>query len=455
MSRVSSWDKIWTTCSKLISFTAIVTTTLAYTLAPLSQADVGQDSAAPPDEATAQPIPAAPVLAQDEIVLVFAGDTGLTGNHSGYAGWEATTSGIAPLINGDLNFANLETVVTDRNDLLPEPKLFNFRTHPDGVRHLLRTGFNLFSAANNHSMDYGVDGARETVTNLDAMLAEGLIAHAGLGLNRDEAAATRAFDVKGQRIAFAAIGIASQGVADADTPGQLAYQYDRDFDDVLGGLAGTPANYRILSVHHGNEFDVKTPRQARYRLRNRALRTAGIDLVVGHHQHVVAGVEMTGGRLIFYGLGNFLHLGTQDMTVFDMCRDYGLVARVHLAGLNGRFTVRAIEAIPIQRMHARPAPIEPEASRARIHVLNHLAEALDDPAAGSWGVRFAPQSDGRGIYCAPDAHEDRSNAGTLCSTAEPFEPPPETLRRKIASACAATVTRSYVGLSEPAPQTVD
>src|SRR6185295_18328272 len=163
---------------------------------------------------------------------------------------------------------------------------------------------------------------------------------------------------------------------------------------------------------HGNEFEVRTNEDDRERLRWIAVSRAGIDLVVGHHQHVVAGVEITRGKLIFYGLGNFLHLGTQDMSAFDICRDYGLIARVHLAASpSGAFIVRAVEAIPIRRMHIRTTRLAPEDSADRIHVLNHLAEALDNPAAGSWGVRFAPQPDGRGLYCAPDAQNDAGAIG--------------------------------------------
>ena len=93
----------------------------------------------------------------------------------------------------------------------------------------------------------------------------------------------------------------------------------------------------------------------------------GIDLVVGHHQHVVAGLETREGKLIVYGLGNFLHLGTQDMSKFDMCRDYGLIVRVHVAANEGEhFQVRAVEAIPITNMHSRPRRMTartPEACR--------------------------------------------------------------------------------------------
>src|SRR6185369_7941098 len=103
-------------------------------------------------------------------------------------GWSEPIAVIAPEINGDLNFANLETVVTDRNDLVAEQKLFTFRTHPEAVRQLVRRGFNLFSAANNHAMDYGYDGARETIRHLDLIAGEGgLVAYAGLGADRNEA----------------------------------------------------------------------------------------------------------------------------------------------------------------------------------------------------------------------------------------------------------------------------
>ena len=65
--------------------------------------------------------------------------------------------------------------------------------------------------------------------------------------------------------------------------------------------------------------------------------TDGIDLIVGHHAHVVRGVEFA-ASLIFYGLGNFLHLGTANMTSSGICRDYGLMARVHLR--RGRWQAR-------------------------------------------------------------------------------------------------------------------
>ena len=69
-----------------------------------------------------------------------------------------TLAGISSEVDGDLAFINLETVVTDRNDLAPEGKgkgAFHFRSHPAALKALIDAGFNLFSLANNHSYDYG------------------------------------------------------------------------------------------------------------------------------------------------------------------------------------------------------------------------------------------------------------------------------------------------------------
>ncbi len=92
--------------------------------------------------------------------------------------------------------------------------------------------------------------------------------------------------------------------------------------------------------------------------REQAAKKDGIDLVVGHHAHVVRGVEIAGKSLIFYGLGNFLHQGTADITGKGVCRDWGLMARVHLKKqADGKLALRAVEAIPVTDTHFRPRPL--------------------------------------------------------------------------------------------------
>ena len=78
-------------------------------------------------------------------------------------------------------------MVTDRNDLKPEKKgsgkeaPFHFRSHPAALKALIDVGFNLFSLANNHAMDYGDPGAEETLYHLAVANTERAIAFAGLG----------------------------------------------------------------------------------------------------------------------------------------------------------------------------------------------------------------------------------------------------------------------------------
>jgi poly-gamma-glutamate synthesis protein (capsule biosynthesis protein) len=282
-------------------------------------------------------------------------------------------------------------------------------------------------------MDFGLEGARETLKHLSLIG----VAHAGLGANRREARTPRLIALKDRSVALEALGIignAYSSPADGeDRPGQLSFS-ERDTTEAIATLAATPADYRILSVHYGQEFEVATAPADRRRL-TQALAN-GADLVVGHHQHVVAGVEIVDGKPVFYGLGNFLHWGTQDMSRFDLCRDYGLIARVHLsAGQNERPKLRAIEALPITAMHASPRRLTGDDARARLHVLNHLARQFGDR-----GARFAAEADGTGLYCAPGTETLATPLGQRCRAAKIEQPAPD-LAAKIEAACARRVVR--------------
>lgn len=389
----------------------------------------------------------------DQVTIVLTGDTGFNRSgqpveadgvrRGGFQTWADTTSLIADDVNGDLNFTNIETVVTDRNDLTPDTKgqggPFNFRTHPNGLRHLAMRGFNVLSLANNHSMDYGLEGLKETLKHTSALKTERRAVAAGLGMNREEASRPVRVNVRGSEIAFAAIGIVTNNLerhrAGPEKPGQIAYRFKEDFAEVLKRLAATPAQYRILSIHYGVEGRVRTDETQLAEWRGEAARKAGIDLIVGHHAHVVRGVELAGRSLIFYGLGNFLHHGTADMTGKGICRDYGLMARVHLArGKDGRLDLRALEAIPVTDTHYRPRRLTGEKGAGHIHTLNYLASTLDGD--GAQGLRFTPQRDGSGLYCVAGADKDSGRIGALCKGYAPAPPIPDELRAPIAASCA-------------------
>ena len=354
---------------------------------------------------------------QDEssVVIVLGGDLGLGGSrqpvspkggyrHGKLLPWKSLTTGIEPILTGDINFANLETVVTDKRKLAPVDKTFTFQMHANGVRHLVNAGFNVFSTANNHSRDYGAVGMRETLRHLKELRDDGLLAFPGLGAGRDQAIAPSLLTVKGSKIAISALGIG--GVAPGRSNGRIgqpSYHSKADFNDTIAALADVEADYKILSAHYGRELSLRPSASAISKLRDQAVREQDIDLVVGHHTHVAGGVQRVGRKLILYGLGNLLHLGMQDMAKFGHCRDFGLMVRLHLQrGSDKRLKAAAIEAVPLTRMHAQAEPQSKAASEKRIAVLNGLAAELDDKSSGAQGVRFKVNEKGHGVYCFSD-----------------------------------------------------
>lgn len=392
--------------------------------------------------------------APDRLTLVLVGDTGFNPKGAGVKpegfekdgkamGFTESLSGVARDVDGDLAFVNLETVVTDRNDLKPDSNgqkaPYNFQSHPAGLKALIDSGFNLFSLANNHSMDYGANGAEETLYHMAVAAAERAIAYAGIGANFEEATRPGCLEVGRMKLGFGAAGIITgqrpEHRAGQDKPGQAGYRNEKDFQLVVNRLAEMPADYRILSIHYGLEGRVVPDQRQLRDWRGFAVQTKGIDLIVGHHPHVAQGVERAGDSLIFYGLGNFLHPGTAEMKRFGICRDYGLMAKVHLAKLEGDWTVGAIEAIPLTNTHMKPERFPPEQSMQRIFALNHLGAQLGDGAT-SQGLRFTTRADGSGLYCTQGAASLGGKIGDLCRGYQSAPATPAKLARHLQSACA-------------------
>jgi poly-gamma-glutamate synthesis protein (capsule biosynthesis protein) len=363
----------------------------------------------------------------DTLTVVIGGDLGFSAaaapvsadgavKHGRSRTFAEMTAGLAPLFDADVVFANLETVVSDRPDLVPLDKLFNFRGHPAGLAHLVSLGVNAVSLANNHVFDYGEAGLRETLRHVSHFRHRGLLGAAGAGADRAQALAPAEIVTGGgRRVLLSALGIGAGGQPEGSTgrAAMASWGSAADAREAQARLAAARGDLRILSVHYGQEMQVRAAPGDERRLRE-AVTRHGVDLVVGHHAHVAAGVQDVDNRLIFFGLGNLMHPGMQDMARHGVCRDYGLIARVHYARATPSepFTWRAVEAITLADMHHAPRVRSGHEGRARIAVLNELAAGLDD--GGGRGVRFTPMPDGRGVACRPGAEDDPGAVGDLC-----------------------------------------
>lgn len=339
---------------------------------------------------------AAPAAAQD-LVVTIGGDVNFTRhgqkpsphgvNRHSLLPFSSQTEGIEAIIkSADVNFANIETVITDREDLTPEAKSFTFQGHPKALQHLIQIGFNLFSLANNHSHDYGREGIEETLKHTRTLETQSNVAFHGLGWNREEAATPRVLEVKGVRIAMVAFGITGAGFfAGPQQSGVLGYFDESHLRLALKKLREAPVDLRFVSIHFGRENQVTLDPGQKERF-HRILHEGQVDLIIGHHPHVVRPVENIGGKLIFYSLGNYFMTGSADMTKKPTAMDHGLMAKIYFSknSESGLYEIQEVQAIPLTNTHSSPRPLNSEASLLRLSQLNELSRQQ----LGSSGVQF-------------------------------------------------------------------
>lgn len=388
--------------------------------------------------------------ADDLIEIVVVGDTGFNGagakvsaqggyKHGRWIAIDDAIAGIRHELPADVSLANLETAVTANNAIGGTSKRFSFRTHPDAIKGFLAAGLNAFSLANNHALDYRQAGAGHTLRHLNDLRADGLLAFPGLGRSRPEAAAPHVVDIHETTIALSSTGIGGWGAS--APPGKAGMlQYPDDFEFVKNALHEAEADIRVLSIHYGKEFQPETPQPTRRRFRQ-AMAKDGFTLIAGHHKHVANGIEFVetaSGQtgLIFYGLGNFLHLGMQNMGRHDLCHDFGLLGRITLKKQDdGSLTLVLVRIVPLTDMHIATKPLPPEKATTRIHVINHLSRQLTTADEGALGLAFTPQPDGSGLWCNP------TDTSGHCDAGRPAAPPSKALASKIAKACRRVLQR--------------
>jgi poly-gamma-glutamate synthesis protein (capsule biosynthesis protein) len=206
----------------------------------------------------------------------------------------------------DLAFGNLECPVTTSCER--GPQRIAFRASPRYVEALTGAGFDMLSLANNHSMDCGGTGLLETMRNLGR---DGL-RWSGAGQTRAEAESFVIVNVKGIRIAFVSFTAiappASKPLRDNEPSVAIASRAALE-RAVLS--AGKDADVVVVSLHWGVEYSYR-PGAEQVSLAHAAVE-AGADVVLGHHPHTLAGLEVikrrstagTGHALIAYSLGNF------------------------------------------------------------------------------------------------------------------------------------------------------
>ena len=186
----------------------------------------------------------------------------------------------------DLTVANMEGTLTTSNDR--QQKTFAFKGDPSYTEILTRGGVEATNLANNHSHDYGDQSYEDTIQYLEA---------AGIttfGYDR-----TAVMDVKGIKVGLIGIYELKDGLG-----------RQQQVIDTIQEVKDQGAQVIIVSFHWGTEKS-NIPDDIQKTLAHLAI-DQGADLVVGHHPHVLQGIEKYQGKNIVYSLGNFCFGGNKN-----------------------------------------------------------------------------------------------------------------------------------------------
>lgn len=191
----------------------------------------------------------------------------------------------------DLTIVNMEGTLTE--ETTREPKQFAFKGDAEYAKILTAGAVETANLANNHSFDYGKKSYEDTITALEA---EGI---SSFGYER-----TAVMDIKGVKVGLAGVY-------------ELAEHIDckQDLLDNIASLKEQGAQIIIVSFHWGQEKE-NVPNDVQVELAHAAVDN-GADLVLGHHPHVLQGIEEYKGKNIVYSLGNFCFGGNSAPSDMD------------------------------------------------------------------------------------------------------------------------------------------
>lgn len=269
-------------------------------------------------------------------------------------------SGIAPTVGAaDLAICHLETPLGPAGG--PYSGYPVFSVPPEIAPALAATGFDACTTASNHTYDQGATGVDRTLDGLDAAGLD----HAGSARTPAEAAATTLLSAAGASVALLSYSYGFNGIP--PPAGEEWRANPIDEARILGDAAAarrSGADVVVVALHWGDEYGHE-PNAQQLELAPRLLGSPDIDLLLGHHAHVVQPVEVVAGEWLVYGMGNMVaYQGTLGPT-----KEEGLLMRFTFTEVFGGWKVTQAEFAPLLTVRG-DAPVR----------VVEVGRALADPA---------------------------------------------------------------------------
>ena len=297
-------------------------------------------------------------------------------------GWDFTPmfERVAPILRAaDLALCHIESPMSlDNTRLSYYPR---FRVPTQLAEAVREAGYDSCSLASNHAFDWGLDSVRGMAGSLD----RAGVARTGAARSPAERKRLNLLRVNGT---FAAHLSYTYGLNTGPLPAGMDHLVNLADEaavlDEARRARAAGAHFVILSLHWGNEYS-RRPSAYQTRLGARLLSSPDIDLILGHHAHVVQPVAEIDGEYLAYGLGNFLSnqsrlrcrscpLGTQDGVILHFTVTEDPAA--------GRWRVSAVSHTPTRVDPATfevvdaSAPAHPKERRALAASAKRTAAAL-------------------------------------------------------------------------------
>ncbi|NLY43088.1 MAG: CapA family protein [Clostridiaceae bacterium] len=214
------------------------------------------------------------------------------------------------LRNSDITFANLECSLSDRGEKLTHKGVW-LRAEPKAVEGIRYAGIDVVNIGNNHILDYNEPALLDTIE----ILEKNYIKHIGAGVNLSDARKPAIVEVKNRTVGF--LGYSDLYQYGFGIPGTNKLRFFEAKEDV-SGIA--PLKYEMIkedihalrgkvdilavSLHWGVEDSHYITQEQREMAHN--IIDDGADMILGHHPHVLQGIEIYKGKPIIYSMGNFV-----------------------------------------------------------------------------------------------------------------------------------------------------
>jgi poly-gamma-glutamate synthesis protein (capsule biosynthesis protein) len=323
--------------------TALQTTSTSVPTTTTATVVTTTTTSTPTTTTTTAPPPPGP----EQMVLAFAGDLlphqPLNAQAAAYGApsgrrydYRPMLEPMRPLLEGaDLAICHLEVpVAADQGQITGYP---SFGSPAELVDDVAAVGYDGCTTASNHSLDQGFRGV---VATLDRMDAAGL-GHSGTARTAEEGTRLPVYDVGGAKVANLSYAYDFNGYRiPADAPFAV-----NQIDPARIRLDAARARQEgaqlvVVSLHWGTEYQHE-PSAYQRDVVAQLLPSDDIDVIVGHHAHVVQPIERIDGTFVVFGLGNQLANQRQ------VPRSDGLTVRLRAQQRpDGRYDVVGVDAIP-------------------------------------------------------------------------------------------------------------